>query len=761
MSSQQPFSTPANVGEVLHIQQLSDQLNKLYMDDEYSDIKLIVDGTSFPAHKVILAARSEYFRALLYGGMRETKQTEVELKDTPITAFRHLLKYIYTGHINLSSFKEDLILEILSLSHQYGFLQLEAAISDYLKAILNLKTVCLIYDTSALFHLDSLAEAALVYMDRHAVEVLNHESFLSLSESSVRDLISRDSFCAEEIEVFRAVATWSKANPEVDVTSVLKEIRLSLVNIQDLLKVVRPTDLMPADILLDAIQSRTESKDTDLRYRGYKMPEENVALPRHGATVLVGEVKTALLDGDSKNYDMERGFSRHPIDDSGDKGIVVKLGMPCIINRINLLLWDRDQRAYSYFVEVSMDQKDWVKIVDHSKYHCRSWQFLYFPSRVVRYLRIVGTNNTVNKVFHVVTLEALYSESSQMLDMGLIVPQSNVATLDASALVTEGVCRSRNALLNGDTSNYDWDSGYTCHQLGSGAIVVQLGQPYALESLRMLLWDCDDRSYSYYIEVSTNQRDWEVVCDRTREACRSWQLITFKRRPVVFIRIVGTHNTANEVFHCVHFEAPAMADIQGVRVSPGPRCGRSEDSRSGESNQEEEDADLREESQPSVDSDEDSHHFNQQQMIPPTANLQGINPMLNLQQQQPRGVQDPFQLPLGGAAAALGPPAMMPLQGLLAPGQVLGRARPLVAGAAAGGALGIHPAGGHSAANNGPTAVGGSNNSSSSNGGGGSGQLSGSQGLASVGGSSQGQCGAIPRSGRSRRNNTSSSSSDV
>ena len=44
--------------------------------------------------------------------------------------------------------------------------------------------------------------------------------------------------------------------------------------------------------------------------------------------------------------------------------------------------------------------------------------------------------------------------------------------------------RSRNALLNGDTSNYDWDTGYTCHQLGSGAIVVQLAQPYALETMR-------------------------------------------------------------------------------------------------------------------------------------------------------------------------------------------------------------------------------------------------------------------------------------
>jgi BTB/POZ domain-containing protein 9 len=66
----------------------------------------------------------------------------------------------------------------------------------------------------------------------------------------------------------------------------------------------------------------------------------------------------------------------------------------------------------------------------------------------------------------------------------LSVPRQNVATIPMSAIVIEGVCRSRNALLNGDTSNYDWDSGYTCHQLGSGAIVVQLAQPYALNSMR-------------------------------------------------------------------------------------------------------------------------------------------------------------------------------------------------------------------------------------------------------------------------------------
>jgi len=65
--------------------------------------------------------------------------------------------------------------------------------------------------------------------------------------------------------------------------------------------------------------------------------------------------------------------------------------------------------------------------------------------------------------------------------------------------------------------------------------------------VRLLLWDCDDRTYSYYIEVSYDQRNWVKVVDKTKEKCRSWQLVKFTPQPVTFIRIVGTHNTANEV----------------------------------------------------------------------------------------------------------------------------------------------------------------------------------------------------------------------
>jgi len=74
------------------------------------------------------------------------------------------------------------------------------------------------------------------------------------------------------------------------------------------------------------------------------VPDENVAHPKHGTQVLQGEMRSALLDGDSHNYDMERGYTRHAINESGDHGILIKLGTQAIINHIKMLLWDRDLR---------------------------------------------------------------------------------------------------------------------------------------------------------------------------------------------------------------------------------------------------------------------------------------------------------------------------------------------------------------------------------------------------------------------------------
>lgn len=55
-----------------------------------------------------------------------------------------------------------------------------------------------------------------------------------------------------------------------------------------------------------------------------------------------------------------------------------------------------------------------------------------------------------------------------------------------------------------------------------------------------------------------NATDWEMVVDKKSERLQSWQTFTFDPRPISYIRIVGTYNSANEIFHIVHFECPSQ-----------------------------------------------------------------------------------------------------------------------------------------------------------------------------------------------------------
>jgi BTB/POZ domain-containing protein 9 len=63
-------------------------------------------------------------------------------------------------------------------------------------------------------------------MDKHALEVMQHESFLQLSATALSELISRDSFFATEIEIYLAVRNWVKANPDADGEKVLSNLSI-------------------------------------------------------------------------------------------------------------------------------------------------------------------------------------------------------------------------------------------------------------------------------------------------------------------------------------------------------------------------------------------------------------------------------------------------------------------------------------------------------------------------------------------------------
>lgn len=464
----------------------------------------------------------------------------------------------------------NIILDTLGLSNLFGYIELKDEISSFLKKALQLSNVCSILDASRLYELNTLTTICYIFMDKNAEQLLEHDSFKFLHKSSLIILLARDSFFVPEIKIFQAIQKWIDSNrhelkPE-EVSEVVSQVRLPLINLEDLLEIVRPTGILDANYLLDAIHVKTQSRINRLPHRGILCPEENIATVKHGSRISQGTCDGfTLLDASDHPYDIEKGYTRHSISSkSDDNGIIVELGSIYIVNFIKLLLWDLDNRSYSYVVDISVDKISWDRVIDHSNYHCRSWQYLHFEKRAVKFIRITGTHNTVNRVFHLVSMEAMFTNNLPRIIDGLIAPKHNVATTEKSAVCIEGVSRNKNSLLNGNVKDYDWDCGYTCHQLGSGNICIQLGQPYLISSFRILLWDCDDRTYSFYIETSVNETDWEIVVDKKHERLQSWQSFTFEQRAITYIRIVGTYNSANEIFHIVHFECPNQAEDKSV-----------------------------------------------------------------------------------------------------------------------------------------------------------------------------------------------------
>jgi speckle-type POZ protein len=66
---------------------------------QLTDVSFDVDGESFSAHRLVLAARSPVFRAELYGSMAESKMASITIQEMGASTFRSMLHYMYHGSL--------------------------------------------------------------------------------------------------------------------------------------------------------------------------------------------------------------------------------------------------------------------------------------------------------------------------------------------------------------------------------------------------------------------------------------------------------------------------------------------------------------------------------------------------------------------------------------------------------------------------------------------------------------------------------------
>ncbi|XP_060571635.1 kelch-like protein 25 [Ruditapes philippinarum] len=111
--------------EIIDWQALSKQIHKgiveLRQEDTCTDFTVEVGEKSFRCHKVVLAAMSDYFKAMFTSGMKETEQNKVVLDEVNPDSFQTVMQILYPeGNVNpLEKPSEDEMSDLLKLSGRF------------------------------------------------------------------------------------------------------------------------------------------------------------------------------------------------------------------------------------------------------------------------------------------------------------------------------------------------------------------------------------------------------------------------------------------------------------------------------------------------------------------------------------------------------------------------------------------------------------------------------------------------------------------
>ena len=259
--------TSVSVGELVRIDcklYALENVSRLYETKEHADIELVVgrEQRRCKAHRLILACASSVLSSMLYGGMRESTNSEVRLPEHDPDVFDVLLRFFYTGTADV---RQDTVLPLMALSDFYDVQPLREKCSLLAgKEFITTERACEILAFARAHGDVQLKEACVRYILENAYDVFQTDGFLKeLPEEEIVGILASDDLVMNETDIFRAVIRWGKAqvaesvDSDVTVSSVLTNVvphlRLTQLSLDDLFGPVQRSGIIPDKVLLAAL----------------------------------------------------------------------------------------------------------------------------------------------------------------------------------------------------------------------------------------------------------------------------------------------------------------------------------------------------------------------------------------------------------------------------------------------------------------------------------------------------------------------------
>lgn len=229
-------STDTTFTDTLHIDNIFENFENFYEEQTFLDIVLIaaIDQTKVKAHRVILAAASDYFMGMFSLPLQESKSDEIQIQNMDGSTLISIVEFIYSGDIVLD------VETVENIIRAADFLQMKKLITICCQFMVEHleEENCLGIAIFAEHHnYTELFEEASSFATKNFSEVCREKEFLKLTADQVMRLISsRDpNDTVPEETVFNSIADWfahNKSEREGSLFDLLSTIKFDKLTLQ-------------------------------------------------------------------------------------------------------------------------------------------------------------------------------------------------------------------------------------------------------------------------------------------------------------------------------------------------------------------------------------------------------------------------------------------------------------------------------------------------------------------------------------------------
>ncbi|CAH2295448.1 kelch 22 [Pelobates cultripes] len=182
------------------------------------DVVLNVEGKSVAAHRILLAASCDYFRAMFAGGLREMEQKEVQIHGISYSAMCKILDFIYTSELELSV---NDVQETLSAACQLQITEVIKFCCDFLISWVDEENILELYKLADLFHLIQLSEHLDSFVHKNFITFSRSQIYRQLPLEKVYSLLSSNHLEVEsENEVYEGALLYHYTPEQVETDQV-------------------------------------------------------------------------------------------------------------------------------------------------------------------------------------------------------------------------------------------------------------------------------------------------------------------------------------------------------------------------------------------------------------------------------------------------------------------------------------------------------------------------------------------------------------